>query len=344
VDLSIVVPCYNEQAVLPETASRLRKLLTDLINRDKVSSRSHVWLVDDGSRDNTWQIIQQLANESPLFVGIKLARNSGHQFALLAGLSTADGDAVISLDADLQDDPNVIEQMVDAYQDGYEVVYGVRSRRDKDSWFKRWSAGRYYALLGFFGVAVVPNHADYRLLGRSALTALSEYHESNLFLRGIIPLLGFRSVSVYYERRERFAGESKYPLRKMLSLAANGITSFSPVPLRLIAALGATVFVASLVITSWVLTVRFLTHEAVPGWASTVLPIYALGGIQLLSLGVLGEYVAKIYLETKRRPRFAIERIVGPVGRVADLPIVDGSPSARLRALTGVTTGEHLTG
>jgi glycosyltransferase involved in cell wall biosynthesis len=309
--LSIVVPCYNEQEVLPETARRLELLLGDLIKRDKISPKSNIWLIDDGSKDDTWSIIESLAMNSATFVGIKLSRNSGHQCALLAGLSTADGDAVISLDADLQDDPGVIERMVDAHTSGCEIVYGVRERREKDTWIKRWTAERYYGVLGLLGVTVVPNHADYRLLGRAALRALSEYRESNLFLRGIIPLLGFRCAAVYYDRQERSAGESKYPLRKMLELAADGITSFSPVPLRMIAALGASVFVVSMLISLWVLTVRFATNRTVPGWASTILPIYALGGIQLLSLGIVGEYVAKIYMETKRRPRFLIEKVVG---------------------------------
>ena len=242
-------------------------------------------------------------------MGVKLSRNRGHQNALLAGLMQADGDAVISLDADLQDDLGVIEQMVDAYREGCEIVYGVRDNRQKDTWFKRWSAERYYALLRFLGVDIVPNHADYRLLGRKALDALGDYEEVNLFLRGIIPQLGYRSRHVYYERGERVAGESKYPLKKMLTFAADGVTSFSAVPLRLIAGLGAVVFVMSVLISFWVLGVRLFSDQAVPGWASTLLPIYALGGVQLLSIGVVGEYVAKIYLETKRRPRFFIETV-----------------------------------
>lgn len=307
--LSLVVPCYNEEAALPQTAARLDALLDDLVRRGKVAPESDVWLVDDGSRDATWAVIEGLADRSPRFVGVKLSRNRGHQNALLAGLMQADGDAVISLDADLQDDLGVIEQMVDACEDGCEIVYGVRNRRDTDTWYKRWTAERYYALLRFLGVDIIPNHADYRLMGRRAIEALDSYEEVNLFLRGIIPQLGFRSKHVFYERGERIAGESKYPLRKMLGLAVDGVTSFSAVPLRLIAALGAMVFVMSTAIALWVLGIRFFTDRAVPGWASTLLPIYALGGVQLLSVGVVGEYVAKIYLETKRRPRFFIERI-----------------------------------
>jgi glycosyltransferase involved in cell wall biosynthesis len=222
---------------------------------------------------------------------------------------SADGDAVISLDADLQDDLGVIEQMIDQYEAGNHIVYGVRSARQTDTWFKRWTAERYYDLLRFFGVDVVPNHADFRLLSREALDALKEYSEVNLFLRGIIPQLGFASSRVYYERARRAAGESKYPLGKMFAFAIDGVTSFSPVPLRLIAALGAVVFVVSGFISAWVLGTKLFTDRAIPGWASTTLPIYALGGIQLLSLGVIGEYIAKIYMESKRRPRFFIERM-----------------------------------
>jgi glycosyltransferase involved in cell wall biosynthesis len=306
--LSLVVPCYNEEAVLPETARRLSEILDRLIRDGKIDPGSTVWLVDDGSMDRTWPIIEDLGRASPHFVGVKLSRNRGHQNALLAGLHSADGDAVISLDADLQDDLGVIDRMVDAYRDGYHIVYGVRDCRDLDSWFKRWSAVRYYALLRFLGVDVIPNHADYRLLSRIVLEALKEYSEVNLFLRGIIPQLGFPSTFVYYERGKRAAGESKYPLRKMLGFAIDGITSFSPVPLRLIAAFGAIVFVLSGFTSLWVLGIKLFTDRAIPGWASTTLPIYALGGIQLLSLGVTGEYIAKIYMESKRRPRFFVER------------------------------------
>jgi polyisoprenyl-phosphate glycosyltransferase len=327
--LSLVIPCCDEQEALPETARRLRLLLTDLITRNKIDPASNVWLVDDGSHDNTWSIIDELTESCEFFRGVKLSRNHGHQFALLAGLCSADGDAVISLDADLQDDLCVIEQMVDRHKSGYEIVYAVRNSRVKDSRFKRWTAERYYALLRAVGVTIIPNHADYRLMGRAALTALAEYQEVNLFLRGLIPQLGFRSTCVYYERQRRIAGESKYPLRKMLALAIDGVTSFSPVPLRMIAALGAVIFVLSAGIAVWVLAVRFATSRAVPGWASITLPIYGLGGLQLLSLGVVGEYVAKIYMETKRRPRFMIEKIAGEAARdAADCNREDLRPSS----------------
>jgi glycosyltransferase involved in cell wall biosynthesis len=241
-------------------------------------------------------------------VGVKLSRNRGHQHALLAGLLSADGDAVISMDADLQDDLGVLEQMVDAWRAGHEIVYGVRRSRTEDTFFKRWTARRYYALLRVLGVDIVPDHAEFRLMGRKALEALAEYPEANLFLRGLIPQLGFRSAQVLYDRRLRLAGETKYPLRRMMGLGIDGITSFSAVPLRLIAATGAVLFVLSSLVALWVIAIRMFTDRAVPGWASITLPIYALGGVQLLSLGVVGEYVAKIYLEVKRRPRYIIER------------------------------------
>jgi glycosyltransferase involved in cell wall biosynthesis len=308
-NVSLVIPCYNEEDALPETARRIEQLVRDLIERGKIDANSSVWLVDDGSRDRTWEIIEGLARKSKLFVGLKLSRNRGHQNALLAGLLTADGDAVISLDADLQDDLGAIERMIDAHAEGYEIVYGVRQSRTEDTWFKRRSALLYYDICRVLGVSLVPNHADYRLMGRRAIAALGSYEEVNLFLRGIIPQLGYRSTSVFYDRGARVAGESKYPLRKMVALALNGVTSFSALPMRLIGALGFIVFVASMLMTLWALGTRLFTDNAIPGWASTALPVYALGGIQLLCMGVLGEYIAKIYLETKRRPRFFIERI-----------------------------------
>jgi glycosyltransferase involved in cell wall biosynthesis len=309
VKLSLVIPCYNEQDALPITVPQLEKLMLDLMTRGKIAYDSNVWLVDDGSKDDTWAMIEALAARSDLFVGLKLSRNRGHQNALLAGLLSADGDALISIDADLQDDLGVIEKMVDAHAAGYEIVYGVRKARNRDTWFKRWSALRYYGLLSALGVDMIPNHADFRLMGRNAINALGLHTEVNLFLRGIIPQLGYRSTSIYYDRLERVAGESKYPLSKMIRLALDGITSFSPVPLRLIAALGFIVCVFSLVMVAWVLSVRLFTDRALPGWASTTVPIYLLGGVQLLCIGILGEYVAKAYSETKGRPRFLIEKV-----------------------------------
>lgn len=310
VQLSIVVPCYNEQEVLPETASRLRALLRDLIGRGRVGEQSAIWFVDDGSRDRTWPLIEALAAEDRLIRGIKLSRNRGHQNALLAGLATATGEVVISVDADLQDDLGAIERMLDEHERGAQIVYGVRQRRATDSFFKRVTAEGYYRLLHLLKVDVVFNHADYRLLSRSALNALLEYREVNLFLRGIIPQLGFRTAQVMYDRAERFAGETKYPLRKMLSLAWNGTTSFSAAPLRLFTGLGIIISLVSFAITLWALYVRLVEGAALPGWTSTVVPIYFLGGIQLLALGMIGEYLAKIYMETKARPRYVIEKIV----------------------------------
>ncbi len=306
--LAIVVPCYNEEAVLPEMTQRLFAFLDDLAHRQLISEASRVYLVDDGSQDRTWSLIaQQVAIDSRV-QGIKLSRNRGHQNALLAGLLHAEGDAVISIDADLQDDLNAIEQMVEEFNAGKDIVYGVRKQRDTDTQFKRITAEGYYRLLAVMGVEVVFNHADYRLLSRRAIEALRQFREVNLFLRAVIPLLGFSSTIVYYQRKERFAGESKYPLRKMLSLAWQGITSFSAVPLRMITVAGFMIFLGSLSITLWAVGIRLFSDQAVPGWASTVVPIYLMGGIQLLGIGVIGEYLAKTYMETKARPLFIIEQ------------------------------------
>ncbi|MBK9616813.1 MAG: glycosyltransferase family 2 protein [Uliginosibacterium sp.] len=309
--LSIIVPCYNEEAVLPETARRLAALLGELVSREKLSGDSHVVFVDDGSRDQTWSIIESLARDAPVYRGLKLSRNRSHQNALLAGLQHAQGDITISVDADLQDDLSAIEAMVDAHAAGADIVYGVRKRRDRDSFFKRASAEAYYRLLARFGLEVVFNHADYRLMSRRALAALARFGESNLFLRGIIPQLGFPSAIVYYDRAERFAGESKYPLRKMLAFAWQGISSFSAAPLHLVTGLGLLVSLGSMGFSAWALWVWLFTEHAVPGWTSTVVPLVFLGGVQLLSIGILGEYVAKIYSETKRRPAYFLEKQIG---------------------------------
>lgn len=313
--LSVVMPCYNEQEGLAGAARQVLDLLASLVARGRIAE-ANLWLVDDGSRDGTWAVIESLAAADARVVGLRLSRNRGHQNALLAGLMNADGDAVISLDADLQDDIGVIDEMLAAWQSGHELVYGVRRSRDQDSRFKRWTARRYYGLLRRLGVDVVPDHAEYRLMSRAALEALAEFPETNLFLRGLVPQLGFRSTCVYYDRLPRRAGDTHYPLHRMVGLGLDGITSFSAVPLRLIAAGGAVLFVLSTLVALWVMGVRLFTDHAVPGWASTTLPIYALGGVQLLCLGVVGEYVAKIYLEVKRRPRYLIERVVGDAGTV----------------------------
>jgi glycosyltransferase involved in cell wall biosynthesis len=309
--LAVVIPCYNEKEVLPETNRRMVELLSHMVAANKIASTSQVMYVDDGSKDNTWELIKSFSAQSPQVTGIKLSANRGHQTALMAGLFAAMGDVVISVDADLQDDLGAIEQMLDAHRAGNEIVLGVRKQRDVDTLFKRNTAQLYYRLLSLLGVKVVYNHADYRLLGRRALEALKQYSEVNLFLRGIVPLLGFKTTTVFYDRAERFAGESKYPLRKMLVLAFDGITSFTAFPLRLISMMGLAVSLVSAVMVGWVLWTKLFTTQAVPGWASSVIPIYFLGGIQLLSIGVLGEYVAKIYFETKRRPRYFIEETAG---------------------------------
>jgi polyisoprenyl-phosphate glycosyltransferase len=307
--LAIVIPCYNEQEVLPETVRRIDGLLADMARRGKVDGESSVYFVDDGSTDRTWSLIEQQAAASRRFHGIKLSRNQGHQIALLAGLQNAPGDAIISVDADLQDDLNAIEKMVDAYLEGADVVYGVRQSRKEDTVFKRLTAEGYYKLLALLGVDVVFNHADFRLMSRRAVDALSAYDEANLFIRGIIPQLGFASAVVNYDRHERFAGESKYPLKKMIGLAWNGVTSFSAAPLRMITGLGAVISVLTLGVAIWALAVK-LYGMTVPGWASTVIPIYFLGGVQLLATGVIGEYLAKIYLETKRRPKYFVDKLL----------------------------------
>jgi polyisoprenyl-phosphate glycosyltransferase len=323
--LTIVIPCYNEEQVLPETTARLGQLLTGLIQSGRVHRESYICLVDDGSTDATWPMTEELSRQDSMFTGIKLSRNSGQQHALLAGLMTAPGEALITVDADLQDDLQAIGDMVDAYSAGFEVVYGVRRGRLVDPWWKRMTAESYYRLLASMGVEIVFNHADYRLLSRRAVEALREFKESNLFLRGLIPQLGFKTTTVLYERRERFAGESKYPLRKMLSLAIDGITSFSAAPLRWITVMGIVLSIASFGTGTWALVVRLTNPHAVPGWASTVVPIYLLGGIQLLAIGIIGQYIAKIYIEVKARPRFLIEKVSATGSAAAALAAPDHS-------------------
>lgn len=308
VRLAIVVPCYNEEEVLPETNRRLLTLITKLRDELLVSDASGIYYVDDGSKDATWPLIESLAATDARVHGIKLSRNRGHQNALLAGLMTVEGDAIVSIDADLQDDVAVIEAMLHEYIGGAEVVYGVRDSRQTDTAFKRQTALTYYRLMKAMGVDLVHNHADFRLLGRRAVEALRQYDEVNMFLRGIVPLIGYRTATVKYDRSERFAGVSKYPLRKMLTFAIEGVTSFSIVPLRLITLLGFLVSGFSFAMILFIIYGALVLHAVIPGWASSVVPIYFLGGIQLLSVGILGEYVAKIYLETKQRPRYFIEK------------------------------------
>jgi glycosyltransferase involved in cell wall biosynthesis len=309
--LGIVVPCFNEEAVLPETTKRLMHIVTNMRQQGLVSDDSAIFYVDDGSRDDTWLVIKALTVQHQEVSGIRLSNNRGHQNALLCGLMTAPGDILISVDADLQDDLDVIPEMVQHYLNGCEIVYGVRKQRKTDTIFKRMSAEAYYKLMNALNVDIVFNHADFRLLSRRAIVALSEYSEVNLFLRGIVRLLGYKNAIVEYDRSERFAGDSKYPLRKMLSFAWQGITSFSTAPLRLITALGLAVSLISLALALWGLGISIFTNRALPGWASTVVPMYFLGGIQLLSLGIIGEYIAKIYLEIKGRPKFHIDQLTG---------------------------------
>lgn len=305
--VNLVVPCYNEEAVLPQTIARLVEMLDRLIDERRVDSDSEITFIDDGSSDRTWSMIEEAHEADPRIKGIKLSRNRGHQNALLAGLLTAPGDVVISLDADLQDDLEAIPQMVDAYKAGAEIVYGVRTRRDVDTPFKRGTARMYYRLLVALGVETVPDHADFRLMSRRALEALSQYREVNLYLRGIVPLLGFNTATVHYERKARAAGETHYPLRRMVALALDGIMSFSALPLQIIFPAGVFLFLVALGLGSWALYVKLTMESAIPGWASIVVPMYILGGLQLLALGVIGGYLSRIYSETKQRPRFIVE-------------------------------------
>ena len=308
--LGIVVPCYYEEAVLPETARRLLALHSDLVSSELIETESKIFFVDDGSKDRTWQIIEELSRQHRNIAGIKLARNCGHQHALLAGLYTAEGDALVSIDADLQDDISIIERMVEDFHNGVHVVYGVRKQRDSDTVLKRVTAQTFYRLMKLLGAQSIYNHADYRLMSRRAIEELKQFKEVNLFLRGIIPLIGFRTSIAYYGRMDRFAGKSKYPFRKMVGLALDAITSFSVVPLRMITLAGFLVFLSTIFITIWALYIRLFTTHAVPGWASTVLPIYFISGIQILCIGVIGEYLGKIYSEVKERPRYVIEDMV----------------------------------
>lgn len=305
--LYVVVPCYNEEAVLEETTKRLKEKLTKLIKSKKISNKSKVMYVNDGSKDKTWEIIKKINSEEDLFTGISLSRNRGHQNALLAGLMTAKNyaDVVISMDADLQDDINAMDEMLDKYYSGCDIVYGVRSSRKKDTWFKKTTAQAFYKFMKVMGVDLVYNHADYRLTSKKVLDEFENFKEVNLFLRGMFPLVGYKSDVVYYERHERFAGESKYPLKKMLNFAWNGITSFSVRPIRLVLNLGIIIFAISLLVLLYCLVVKLL-GKTVTGWTFTVCSIWFVSGIQMLSLGIIGEYIGKIYSETKRRPRYII--------------------------------------
>ena len=309
--LYIVVPCYNEEEVLPETSRRLKAKLEQLMAAGKISPKSRVLFVNDGSRDRTWALIAQLHENDPIFCGVDLSRNRGHQNALLAGLMTARerADLAISMDADLQDDVDAVDAMVDKYLEGVDIVYGVRSSRRKDSFFKRTTAEGFYRLMNALGAETVFNHADYRLMSRRALDGLAQFREVNLFLRGIVPMIGYRTDTVEYERGERFAGESKYPLKKMLAFALEGITSLSVKPLRMITALGFLIFLVSLGMIAYNI-VRWIGGNTITGWASLACSIWLIGGLILLALGVIGEYMGKLYLESKHRPRFLIRQVL----------------------------------
>lgn len=306
--LYVIVPCYNEEEVLLETSNRLRKKVSSLIDKKKISNESRIVFVDDGSEDKTWEIILALHKNDLLFSGIKLSRNKGHQNALLAGIMTVrdEADFIISIDADLQDDLQVIDNFIEKYYEGNDIVYGVRSSRTTDTFFKKSSAEGFYKLMKLLGADIIYNHADYRLMSKRAIEGLSQFKEVNLFLRGIVPLIGYKSCIVTYERQERFAGESKYPLKRMIGFALNGITSFSIKPIRLITSLGFSLFLISILMSIYFLILYF-KGITVQGWTSITISVWAIGGLQLLATGVIGEYLGKIYLETKQRPKYIIE-------------------------------------
>lgn len=309
--LYVVIPCYNEEDVLPETSKRLKEKFSALIGSGKIHPESRIIFVNDGSKDRTWEIIKGLHEEDAVFGGINLSRNRGHQNALLAGLMTVKehADMVISMDADLQDDINAMDEMIGKYANGIDIVYGIRSSRKKDSFFKRVTAEGFYRLMNVMGANTVFNHADYRLMSRRALDGLSEFKEVNLFLRGIVPMIGYPVDTVYYERGERFAGESKYPFFKMLSFAIEGITSLSTKPIRMITFLGFFIFLVSIGMLIYSV-VRHFMGATIVGWTTLMVSVWAIGGLILLSLGVVGEYIGKIYLETKGRPRYIVEEFL----------------------------------
>lgn len=310
--LYIVIPCYNEEEVLPETSTKVLEKLNKLIDNKKISSKSRILFVNDGSKDKTWEMIEELHKGDKHYLGLCLSRNFGHQKALLAGLMEAKkhADMVISMDADLQDDIDAIDEFVKEYYNGNDIVYGVRSSRKKDTFFKRNTALLFYKLMKKMGVDIVYNHADYRLMSKRSLDELEKFKEVNLFLRGLIPLIGFKSTKVFYERKNRFAGESKYPLKKMLAFAFDGITSFSIKPIKLIMSLGLTISIISILIMLYALIVKLIGYT-VEGWTFIIISIWLLGGLQMFSIGIIGEYIGKIYQETKERPKYIIEKVLG---------------------------------
>lgn len=308
INITIVVPCYNEEEILSKTFSELTSLVTSMVSEGLISSNSKILFVDDGSKDQTWKLIYKETIKNGVIKGVKLSRNVGHQNALLAGIhiATESSDAIITIDADLQDDIHVMREFIKKYQMGYEVIYGVREKRDSDTFFKRFTAESFYKIMNRMGVELVYNHADYRLLSHRAAKYLQDFEEVNMFLRGIIPLLGFQSTKVFYERKERTAGETKYPLRKMLSFAFNGMTSFSVTPIRLVLAGGFVSFFISLFFALYFLTLKFLGNTEL-GWTSLITSIWLIGGLQLIAIGLIGEYIGKIYKESKRRPKYIVD-------------------------------------
>lgn len=317
--LIIVVPCFNEEEVLPESITRLTAVIGRLTSQKLVAPSSFILFVDDGSRDATWKLIQDNSNTNHFVSGLKLARNVGHQNALLAGITTASqvADCVVSIDADLQDDLEAIPQMVKKYHEGYEIVYGVRKKRETDTFFKRFTAESFYKLMNMLGAKIVFNHADFRLLGKRALTAFTQFQEANLFIRGIIPLLGYKSTLVYYTRSQRYAGESKYPIKKMLAFAFDGITSLSVAPIRMVTIIGAVFSLLSFIAAVYAIIIKS-TGNSIPGWTSIIISLWFIGGVQIMCLGMIGEYVGKIYKETKRRPKYIIETELNVIKSVTE--------------------------
>lgn len=324
--LFCVIPCYNEEEVLPETSKRILEKFESLISQGKISKDSRALFVNDGSKDKTWEIISGLHESNEIFQGINLSRNRGHQNALLAGLMTVRNicDMTISMDADLQDDIGAMDEMIDKFHDGADIVYGVRSKRATDTFFKKFTAESFYKMMDCLGANTVYNHADYRLMSKRAVIGLSEFNEVNLFLRGLVPMVGYKTDVVYYERAERFAGESKYPLKKMIQFATEGITSLSIKPIRLITSLGFGIFIISLLVLIYSL-IRYFTGHTIPGWTTTVLSVWAIGGLIMISLGIIGEYIGKIYLETKARPRYIIDEYLKDDSD--NVSIMDHSPN-----------------
>ena len=309
--LYMVVPCYNEQEVLPETSKRLLEKLQSLVLKNKIADNSRIMFVNDGSKDQTWSMIKGLCEENSVFAGVNLSRNRGHQNALLAGMATAVkyADMIVTMDADLQDDVAVIEEMIDKFHNGCDIVYGVRKERKTDTFFKRTTAQGFYKVMEMMGVKTVYNHADFRLMSKRAVEQFSKYQETNLFLRGMMPLIGYQTDCVYYDRKERVAGESKYPLKKMLALAFNGISSFSVKPISMILGAGVIIVILSILAAIYAL-ISYCTGHVVPGWTSLILSIWFLGGIQLMAVGLVGQYIGKIYIEVKHRPRYNIEKVL----------------------------------